>query len=150
MFSNFFNKVNQIYNEFLYGPFCSWVKDLFSGDDHMKINPEEFIDNQPTQIDWQERFKTCKENPLIFLSFIGYALNQFASYLPDENLRKELIEHYEEKTLPTFEGSAAEKMKEFIKCYKKEVEKPKGRIQNASIIAERDGQREFDLTGRFL
>lgn len=53
----------------------------------------------------------------MLLSYIK-SFDQFASHLPDENLRKELIEHYEKEVLPTLEGNTAEKMNEFINDYK--------------------------------
>jgi hypothetical protein len=118
MFSNFFSRINQKWNEFLYSPFSSRVKDIFSDYGHVIANSAKSTANQPTEIDLQERFKTAKENPGIFLSFIGYSFDQFVSHLPNENLRKELVEHYKGEVLPSLEGNTAEKMKNFINDYK--------------------------------
>lgn len=118
MLNDFFSRINQKWKEFLYGNFCSQIKNLFSDYGHVVANPTKFTDEQPVQINLQERFKTAEENPGIFLSFIGYSFDQFVAQLPDENLQKKLIEHYEKEVLPTLKGNEAEKMKDFINDYK--------------------------------
>lgn len=61
MFSNFVHRINQKWDEFLYSPVCSQLKDFFSDCGHIVENPTKLTVNQPTEIDLQERFKICKK-----------------------------------------------------------------------------------------
>ena len=111
MFSNLFTRINQKWNEFLYGPFCTGLRDLFFSDDcYITIEPKQ--DEQHQNID----ITTSEKEDLKWLAQIDYSLEKFTESGICSSAKERMIELCE-KVLHKFSGVEAEKIERFINDY---------------------------------
>ncbi|MGL9717385.1 MAG: hypothetical protein ACR5K9_01575 [Wolbachia sp.] len=119
MFSNLFTRINQRWNEFLYGPFCTSLKDLFSTDDfYITIESKQPRQHQSTGITTSssEIITSFEKQDLEWLARIDYSLEKFnESGLCSS--AKERMTAACEKVLQKFSGAETEKIKRFINDY---------------------------------
>ncbi|WP_333023003.1 hypothetical protein [Wolbachia endosymbiont of Pentidionis agamae] len=66
--------------------------------------------------DLKERAELYKDNEFwkFALTFVEFSADKFASHIPDESLRKDIINYYKKEILPVLNGRMKEKMQEFI------------------------------------
>ncbi|MDR2978732.1 MAG: hypothetical protein LBU56_05045 [Rickettsiales bacterium] len=180
MFSNLFTRINQKWNEFLYGPFCTNLRDLFFSDD-CYITIESKQDKQHQNIDIAtsspEIITTSEKEDLKWLTQIDYSLGKFTESEICSSAKERMIALCE-KVLHQFSGAEAEKIERFINDHRNSeweivnengcglseqeddtcisdweiVEKvPSTEIRLLGITAKnKDGKTLFDLSGCFM
>ncbi|BAP00069.1 hypothetical protein [Wolbachia endosymbiont of Cimex lectularius] len=119
MFSNLFTKINQKWNEFLYGPFCTDLRDLFFSDDcYITIEPKQDEQHQNIDITTSspEIITTSEKEDLKWLAQIDYSLEKFTESGICSSTKERMIELCE-KVLHKFSGVKAEKIERFINDY---------------------------------